>query len=417
MPDTVPSALAALARGQAVVVLDDEGRENEADLVIAAEFADPARVAFFLEHTSGFLCVALSGSRAAALSLPPMAQDNTESHGTAFLVSVDYKPATTTGISAYDRSATIKALADPRVTAAQFARPGHVLPLQARPGGVLERPGHTEASVDLCRMAGLAPAALICELVRPDRLDMMRGAEAVEFAHRYGLCVITVAEIARHRLETEPVVVKTGEAELPTPYGPFRASAYRVTGAENIEHLALTRGELADGLPTLVRVHSECLTGDLIRSLRCDCGAQFEQALSRIGDHGRGALIYLRGQEGRGIGLGNKLRAYHLQERLGLDTVEANVELGFPVDGRSYAPAAAILRDLGVEDVRLMTNNPDKCASLEQLGLAVQRVPLEISPTPHNVRYLQTKRDTLGHQLTLEEAPPDNVVRLFAMPF
>lgn len=397
---TIDDAVAALAAGGAVVVLDDEDRENEADLIMAAEHATPRNVAFFLEHTSGFLCVALSPDRADVLELEPMVEDNTEAQGTAFLVSVDARVGTTTGISAGDRALTCRALADPATSPEDLARPGHVLPLRARPGGVLKRAGHTEAGVDLCRLAGLAPAALLCEMVTPDRLGMVRGGEAVEFARRHGLPVITIADLVRYRRGRTRLVKRSGEARIATPDAEFLVVAYRSV-LEDVEHVALVLGDVADGEPVLARVHSECLTGDLFGSLRCDCGPQFRLALERIAQEGRGVVIYLRGHEGRGIGIGHKLRAYRLQEQ-GLDTVDANTALGLPVDTREYGVGAEILADLGVRDVLLMTNNPHKYGGLDGHGIRVAgRVSLQTKPTPHNIRYLATKRDRMGHLLDL----------------
>ncbi len=399
----VEDAASALAAGGVVVVQDDEARENEADLVVAAEHATPATVAFFLEHTSGFLCTAITEEQARRLSLEPMVTDNTEKHGTAFLVSVDYVHGTTTGVSAADRAASALALADPRTAPEDLARPGHMLPLLARPGGVLKRAGHTEAGVELCRLAGLTPAALLCELVTPDRVGMLRGAAVERFAEEHGLPRISIASLVRRRRLAAKVVARSGEADVPTEGGTFRAVGYRST-IDGTEHLALVHGDVADGREVLVRVHSECLTGDLFGSLRCDCGTQLRTAMRHIVEAGRGVIVYLRGHEGRGVGLGHKLRAYELQQRLGLDTVDANVQLGLPVDTREYGVGAQILVDLGVRRMMLMTNNPHKYSGLEGYGLQiVSRVPLQVQPTRHNVRYLTAKRDRLGHLLD----PPD----------
>ncbi len=401
---SIEDATSALAAGGVVVVQDDEGRENEADLVMAAEHATPAKVAFFLQHTSGFLCTAITEGQARRLSLEPMVSDNTERHGTAFLVSVDYVQGTTTGISAADRAATVRALADPRTAPEDLARPGHMLPLQARPGGVLKRAGHTEAGVELCQLAGVTPAALLCELVTSDRVSMLRGAAVERFAEEHGLPRISIASLVRRRRLAAKVVVRSGEADMPTEDGVFRAVGYRST-IDDTEHLALVHGEIADGREVLVRVHSECLTGDLFGSLRCDCGTQLRTAMRHIVDAGRGVVVYLRGHEGRGVGLGHKLRAYELQQRLGLDTVDANVELGLPVDTREYGVGAQILVDLGVRRMMLMTNNPHKYSGLEGYGLQiVSRVPLQVQPTQHNVRYLAAKRDRLGHLLDSPDA-------------
>ncbi|TVT24150.1 bifunctional 3,4-dihydroxy-2-butanone-4-phosphate synthase/GTP cyclohydrolase II [Amycolatopsis acidiphila] len=397
---TVEEAVAVFAAGGAVVVLDDEDRENEADLIMAAEHATPRTVAFFLEHTSGFLCVSVSPERADELGLDLMTEDNTEAQGTAFLVSVDARTGTTTGISAGDRAATCRALADVRTRPEDLARPGHVLPLRARPGGVLKRAGHTEAGVDLCSLAGLAPAALLCEMVTSDRLGMLRGRDAVAFARRQNLPVITIADLVRHRRASTRLAERSGEARVATPDAEFQVVAYRSV-LDDVEHLALVLGDVADGEPVLARVHSECLTGDLFGSLRCDCGPQLRLAVQRIAQEGRGVIVYLRGHEGRGIGIGHKLRAYQLQEQ-GLDTVDANTALGLPVDTREYGIGAEILADLGVREVLLMTNNPHKYGGLDGHGVRVTgRVPLQTEPTRHNIRYLVTKRDRMGHLLDL----------------
>ncbi|GAB2679016.1 bifunctional 3,4-dihydroxy-2-butanone-4-phosphate synthase/GTP cyclohydrolase II [Saccharopolyspora gloriosae] len=394
----VAEAVATLAAGGKVLVIDDEDRENEGDLIMAAEHATTDEVAFFLHHTSGFLCVSLDEHRARELELDLMVTANTESHGTAFLVSVDLRHGTSTGISAGDRAATIRALADPALAPADLARPGHVLPLRAKSGGVLERAGHTEAGVELCRAAGLSGAALLCEIVTPDRREMMRRPELDDFALRHDIPMITIADLVEHARTAAATVRPTGRAELPTELGTFQATTY--PSAAGIEHLALTMGDPSGAGAPLVRLHSECLTGDLVGSLRCDCGVQLRTAMSTIAEQGRGILLYLRGHEGRGIGLGHKLRAYELQQHRGMDTLEANVELGFPVDGRDYTDAARILHDLGVSSVRLMTNNPDKCRALAEHGIDVaERIALEAPPNPHNTGYLATKRDRMGHLL------------------
>lgn len=409
---TITDAVTALANKGIVLVVDDEDRENEGDLIMAAEHATTDTVAFFLEHTSGFLCVAIDESRADTLGLGLMVPDNTERHRTAFLVSVDYTHGTTTGISAGDRAATVRALADPGLAPADLARPGHVMPLLAKPGGVLERPGHTEAGVDLCRMAGLSGEALLCEIVTSDRREMMRGKDLEEFAAAYGIPMVSIADLQAWRRRTarsEQVVhriappartvVRTGRSTLPTEVGTFDALAFE-SASDGIEHMALVMGDPAADAAPLVRLHSECLTGDLAGSLRCDCGTQFRSALSAIADAGSGVLIYLRGHEGRGIGLGHKLRAYELQQHEGLDTVDANLSLGLPVDSRDYRAACEILDDLGVRRVRLMTNNPDKVAALREHGITVtEQLAHESLPTRHNLPYLVAKRDRLGHTL------------------
>ncbi|MGQ4614471.1 GTP cyclohydrolase II [Nocardia sp. R7R-8] len=410
---TVTDAVTALANKGIVLVVDDEDRENEGDLIMAAEFATTDSVAFFLEHTSGFLCVAIDEVRADKLGLGPMVHDNSERHRTAFLVSVDYARGTTTGISAGDRAATVRALADPTLDPADLARPGHVMPLLARPGGVLERPGHTEAGVDLCTMAGLSGAALLCEIVTPDRRGMMRGKDLEAFAAAHDIPIISIAALRKWRAGVEqrhcfgeqvPLVERTvtctGQSTLPTDLGTFRALAFQTAG-DTIEHLVLVVGDPAADPAPLVRLHSECLTGDLVGSLRCDCGSQLRSGLGAIAEAGCGILIYLRGHEGRGIGLGHKLRAYELQQN-GLDTVDANLRLGFPVDARDYRAACEILDELGVRAVRLLTNNPDKVHALRDYGITVtEQLGHESLPTQHNLGYLTTKRDRLGHLLQL----------------
>lgn len=409
MMSSIPEALEALANKKMVVVVDNEDRENEGDLIMAAEHATTNNVAFFLQHTSGFLCVAIDPNRAQALELEPMAGVNTDRHRTAYLVSVDYTRGTTTGISAGDRAATVRALSDPGLDPQDLSRPGHVIPLQAKPGGVLERAGHTEAGVDLCRMAGFSGAALLCEIVTPDRRDMMRRAELEQFAAEHGLPIISIAALrdwrAQH-LTAEAVlgersssVVRSGQSTLPTYTGTFQAMAYRSV-ADGVEHLALVMGDPAAEEAPLVRVHSECLTGDLAGSLRCDCGTQFQAALRAIAEAGAGVLIYLRGHEGRGIGLGNKLRAYQLQQHEGLDTVDANVSLGLPIDSRTFDSACDILHDLGITRIRLMTNNPDKIRALGDHGITViEQVAHEVMPNYYNRDYLTAKRDRMGHTL------------------
>ncbi|MGW4336946.1 3,4-dihydroxy-2-butanone-4-phosphate synthase [Rhodococcus koreensis] len=392
----IDEVLRTLAAGGIVAVVDDENRENEGDLIMAAQFATPEKVAFFLEYTSGFLCTAITDEAADRLELPLMVENNTESHQTAFLVSVDYRRGTSTGISAGDRAATIQALARTDIEPGDLARPGHVMPLRARPGGVLERRGHTEAGVDLCWLAGLEPAALLCELVTADRLDMMRRPRIEAFAEAHQIPLCTIEDLARYRRDTR-ALARTGQARIPTRYGTFEAIAYRQGNGP--EHLALVMGDPA--AQPLVRVHSECLTGDVVGSLVCDCGPQFDLALAAIAGAGSGVLIYLRGHEGRGIGLGRKLQAYRLQQEDCLDTVDANLRLGLPVDSRDYRAAADILRDLGIDSIELLTNNPDKIAHLERHGVTVAaRRHHETRATDHNLHYLMTKRDRMGHLLT-----------------
>ena len=395
---SIAEAIAALAAGGKVLVVDDEDRENEGDLIMAAEHATTDDVAFFLEHTSGFLCVAIDEDRADALELDLMVSANTESQGTAFLVSVDYRHGTTTGISAGDRAMTIRALADPRLKPAELARPGHVMPLRAKPGGVLQRTGHTQAGVDLCRMAGLSGAALLCEIVTPDRRDMMRRPELDDLAAQHDIPMISIAALVEW-MRDHGRVRQTGQATIPTDLGAFQAITYQ-SESDGVEHLALAMGDVDGAQDLLVRLHSECLTGDLLGSLRCDCGSQLRMAMETIAAVGRGVVVYMRGHEGRGIGLGHKLRAYELQQYQGMDTIEANQALGLPVDSRDYIPAARILAGLGVTSVRLMTNNPDKCRALAECGIAIsERLPLEAEPNEHNTHYLAAKRDRMGHLL------------------
>ncbi len=404
----VEDAIEAIRRGEIVVVVDDEDRENEGDLVMAAEFATPEKLAFFLAHTSGVICVPLTPERADQLDLPLMVSANTESQRTAFTVSVDYRHGTTTGISAEDRAATIRALIDPHTKPSDLNRPGHIFPLRARPGGVLKRAGHTEATIDLVKAAGLQPAGVLCEIVSEDKTAMARLPELVAFARRHGLLLISIADLIRYRRRKDKLVRRiAGPARIPTEFGDFFGYAYESV-LDGEHHLAVVRGELAGdeaGEPlrgyqnVLVRVHSECLTGDVFGSLRCDCGPQLHEALRLIAEEGTGVVVYLRGHEGRGIGLAHKLRAYHLQEQ-GHDTVDANLELGLPVDSREYGIGAQILVDLGVTTMRLMTNNPVKYGGLEGFGLdIVERVALTPHANPENIEYLRTKRERLGHLL------------------
>jgi 3,4-dihydroxy 2-butanone 4-phosphate synthase / GTP cyclohydrolase II len=398
---TMPDALRAFGEGRIVVVSDGEERENEADLIMAADLADPASVGFMIRYTGGVLCVPMSAERALELELEPMVAKNTDLHETAFTVSVDHS-STSTGISSLDRAATVRALADPATPAAALRRPGHVFPLVARPGGVLKRAGHTEAAVDLARLAGTGSVGLISELVS-DHGEPLGPGDAMRFAQLHGLAHITIEQLQRYRRVNESLVERGGSSMLPTDHGIFRAQAYR-SHLDGTEHLALTLGDVAwrdDERPVLVRVHSECLTGDVLRSHRCDCGAQLDRSLALISEEGRGVIVYLRGQEGRGIGLSHKLYAYALQEQ-GLDTVDANLELGLPVDSREYGIGAHILADLGVRRVRLLTNNPAKYTGLAGYDLdIVERVPLRIAPHTANLGYLATKQHRLGHDLDL----------------
>ena len=401
--DRIEDALAAMAKGAMVVVVDDEDRENEGDLILAAEHATPEAVAFLVRHSSGMLCVGLPGERLDELALPLMVERNTESMRTAYTVTVDYRHGTTIGISAADRGATIRALVDPAAAADDFNRPGHVFPLRAVPGGVLRRPGHTEAAVDLTRLAGLRPGGVLAEVVNDDGM-MARRPELEAFARRHGLCIVSIADLVAYR-RGGAQVQRASEARLPTRHGVFRACVYKAADSPH-EHLAMVMGEVADQRDVLVRVHSECLTGDTFGSLRCDCSQQLEASLARVGQAGRGVVVYLRGHEGRGIGLTHKLRAYALQDE-GLDTVEANLELGLAVDARDYAVGAGILKDLGITSMRLLTNNPAKYHGLGSFGLSiVERVPLTTPPNRENAAYLRTKQTRLGHALDLADETP-----------
>ncbi|UED82992.1 bifunctional 3,4-dihydroxy-2-butanone-4-phosphate synthase/GTP cyclohydrolase II [Streptomyces profundus] len=412
--DPIERAVADIAAGRPVVVVDDADRENEGDLVMAAELITPEIVAFMMSECRGLICVPMVPEELDRLDLPQMVEKNTESMATAFAVSVDAGPehGVTTGISAADRAATIRLLADPAAGASDFARPGHVFPLRARTGGVLVRDGHTEAAVDLATLAGLRPAGVVVEIAGEDG-TMLRLPALRSFARRYGLTLVSIADLvayieaqdAAEAPATAPAVHHEAVTALPTAHGAFRAHGYR-SAADGVEHIALVNGDLGDGEDVLVRVHSECLTGDIFGSQRCDCGPQLATSLDRISAEGRGVVLYLRGHEGRGIGLLSKLRAYELQER-GRDTLDANLELGLPADARDYAVGARILADLGVRSLRLMTNNPDKAEALTRHGLRVNgRLPLPISPGEHNLRYLRTKRDRMGHDLPwLDTAP------------
>jgi 3,4-dihydroxy 2-butanone 4-phosphate synthase / GTP cyclohydrolase II len=403
MPATPPfasieAAIEQFRQGRLVIIVDDEDRENEGDLAVAAEKVTPAAINFMVTHGRGLVCLAMTEERCRELDLPLMVEDNTSPFGTAFTVSIEARGKITTGISAADRAATIQTAIDPATRPEDLLRPGHVFPLRARKGGVLKRAGQTEASVDLAILAGLQPAGVICEIMNPDG-TMARVPDLAKVAEHHGLLMITVSDLISYRLRHETLVRKVASPRLPTAFGEFRIHAYRsdVTGDENV---ALVMGEIDPEVPTLVRVHSQCLTGDIFASERCDCGVQLQQALEKIHLEGKGVLLYLL-QEGRGIGLLNKLKAYELQEQ-GHDTVEANEKLGFRPDQRDYGVGAQILRDLGVRKMRLMTNNPSKYIALSGYGLEiVERVPLEIPPTETSRDYLRTKRDKLGHLLKL----------------
>jgi 3,4-dihydroxy 2-butanone 4-phosphate synthase / GTP cyclohydrolase II len=402
--DTIQRAIDDIAAGRPVVVVDDVDRENEGDLVLAAAKATPAQIAFMVRHTSGVVCVPMEGAELDRLKLPPMTAVNEDRKGTAYSVSVDARQGTTTGISAADRAKTIKVLVDSATEPHELTRPGHVFPLRAVPGGVLVRAGHTEAAVDLARLAGLTPAGVIAEIVNDDG-SMARLPQLRTFADTHGLALVSIADLIAWRRSSESLVERVAETRLPTRHGVFRAVGYRGV-IDGVEHVALVRGEIGSGHDVLVRVHSECLTGDVLGSLRCDCGPQLDAALRTIADSGRGIVLYMRGHEGRGIGLMHKLAAYELQDR-GRDTVDANLDLGLPADARDYGLGAQILVDLGVRTMRLLTNNPTKRAGLEGFGLEiVEQVPIEVHATPENLRYLQTKRDRMGHDLVgLPETP------------
>ena len=397
----IDDVIAAIARGDMVVLVDDEDRENEGDLIMAAEHVTAEKLAFIIRHTSGVVVAPLTGERCDDLRLPMMVDHNTESHRTAFTVSVDLLEGTSTGISAADRALTIRALADGTVGYQAFARPGHVFPLRAREGGVLKRAGHTEAAVDLARMAGCEPAGVICEIQNDDG-TMARLPQLIEFCREHNLLLSSIAALVEWRRHKERLVERIGSARVPTQWGEFECVAYRST-IDGIEHLAFVRGDIDSGAPVLTRVHSECLTGDVFGSLRCDCGDQLSAALQLIAKNDHGVLVYLRGHEGRGIGIGHKIRAYSLQDQ-GVDTVDANTQLGLPVDSREYGIGAQILADLGAQELRLMTNNPAKYGGIAGYGLrVVERVPIVVTMTDENRAYLSTKRDRLGHLFAADE--------------
>lgn len=397
---TVAEAIEDIKHGKMVIVTDDQDRENEGDFVMAAEKVTAQAINFMARHGRGLICLPMQGSRLDELKIPVMVQDNTSEQQTAFHVSIGAKGKITTGISAHDRAATVKAAIDPKTKPEDISRPGHVFPLRARDGGVLQRAGHTEAAVDLARLAGLYPAGVICEIMKEDG-TMARVPELTKVAEEFGLKMITVADLIEHRRRTERLIEREAEVDMPTAFGHFKAIAYRSL-TDNKAHVALVKGDVSGKPNVLVRVHSECLTGDVMHSLRCDCGEQLEAALKMIDKEGAGVLLYMA-EEGRGIGLINKLKAYELQEQ-GRDTVEANEELGFAPDLRTYGIGAQILADLGLTGIRLITNNPRKIVGLEGYGLKVtERVPLRIKAKPGNVRYLKTKKEKLGHHLNDED--------------
>ncbi len=404
----IEDAIDEIRAGRMVVVVDDADRENEGDLIMAAEKVTPESIAFMVRHTSGVICMPVLGERLDELQLPLMVGEGTDPQRTAFTVSVDVREGTTTGISASDRATTIRAIIDRATAAVDLVRPGHVFPLRYREGGVLKRAGHTEASIDLARLAGMYPAGVLCEVVNEDG-TMARLPDLTRFADEHGLKMISIADLIKYRRQREKLVRKVAEATIPTVFGRFRAHAYESL-VDGRVHVAMTLGEVGDGERILVRVHSECLTGDVFHSTRCDCGTQLDDALRKIGAEGRGVVLYIRGHEGRAIGLIHKLRAYQLQEG-GKDTVEANVALGFEPDPRDYGIGAQILVDIGVRSMRLLTNNPAKRAGLEGYGLSIEeRVPLETTPTPENLSYLRAKREKLGHLLESLDGHEDDPV-------
>ena len=406
--DDVDRAIKDIAEGRPVVVVDDADRENEGDIILAASLATPELLAFMIRYTSGVICVPLPGAELDRLQLPLMTSQNTEHMRTAFTLSVDARAGVTTGISAADRATTIARLVDPATTAQDLVRPGHVFPLRYAEGGVLRRPGHTEAAVDLARLAGLPPAGVLAEVVNDDG-TMARLPELREFANAHDLALISIEQLVEYRRRTERQLTREAQTRLPNAFGLWQAYGYRHQ-IDATEYVALVLGDVADGTDVLTRLHSECLTGDVFGSLRCDCGAQLEAAMAAIAAEGRGVVVYLRGHEGRGVGLLSKLRAYELQDG-GADTVDANLELGLPADAREYSAGAQILADLGVRSVRLLTNNPAKVSGLIDGGVDITaRVPLTAAVTPYNLRYLTTKRDKLGHQIQNLNDPERTVV-------
>ncbi|SHG91904.1 bifunctional 3,4-dihydroxy-2-butanone-4-phosphate synthase/GTP cyclohydrolase II [Tepidibacter thalassicus] len=397
--NTIEEAIEDIKQGKMIVVVDDEDRENEGDLLMAAEKVTPEAINFMATYGRGLICMPIVEERLRKLDIPQMVSNNTDTYETAFTISID-AIETTTGISAYERAITIRKALDPKSTFNDFKRPGHIFPLKAKEGGVLKRAGHTEAAVDLARLAGLYPAGVICEIMNEDG-TMARVSHLMEYVKKHNLKIITIADLIEYRRKNEILVKRVTEANMPTKYGDFKIIGYE-NKLNGEHHIALVKGNVSDGEPVLVRVHSECLTGDAFGSLRCDCGEQYSIAMEKINDEGRGVLVYMR-QEGRGIGLINKLKAYALQDK-GMDTVEANLALGFPEDMRDYGIGAQILLDLGVQKIKLMTNNPKKLCGLSGYGIEiVDRVPIQVNHNERNVYYLKTKKEKLGHMLNFKE--------------